>query len=81
MDNQARPGRNTAKRLTPSGESLRLSSVGLQFGFSILVGAAIGYGLDRLLGTTPWLMIILLGLGFAAGVLSVVRASRTGRNG
>lgn len=79
MNNQTGPGRGTAKRLVPNGESLRLSSVGLQFGFSVLVGAAIGYGLDRLLGTAPWLMIILLGLGFAAGVMNIVRATRTGR--
>ena len=79
MDDQARTKRNAAKRVTPDGESMRLSSVGLQFGFSVLVGAAIGYGLDRLLHTAPWLMLAFLVLGFVAGVLSAARAIRTGR--
>lgn len=34
----------------------------------IVVGFGIGYGLDVLLGTTPWLMIVFIVLGFAAGI-------------
>ena len=40
---------------------------------AVLVGAAIGYGLDMLLGTKPWLSLLFFLLGFAAGVLNVVR--------
>ena len=40
-----------------------------------LVGAAIGWLLDRWLGISPWGLIVFLLLGFAAGVLNVMRAA------
>jgi ATP synthase protein I len=46
-----------------------------EFVAAILVGLGLGWGVDQLFGTTPWGMIILLLLGFAAGVLNVVRAA------
>jgi ATP synthase protein I len=45
-----------------------------------LVGAAIGWALDKLLGITPWGLIVFLLLGFAAGVVNVVRAVSPGNN-
>lgn len=42
----------------------------------VLVGAAIGWGLDKLLGTSPWLLIVFLMLGFGAGINNVLRATR-----
>jgi ATP synthase protein I len=42
---------------------------------AIIVGAALGWGTDQLFGTAPWGMIILLLLGFAAGVVNVIRAT------
>ena len=41
----------------------------------VLVGAGLGWLLDRWLGTSPWGLIVLLLLGFAAGVLNVMRAA------
>jgi ATP synthase protein I len=41
----------------------------------VLVGAAIGWLLDRWLGISPWGMIVFLLLGFAAGVLNVMRTA------
>ncbi|HME28424.1 MAG TPA: AtpZ/AtpI family protein [Pseudolabrys sp.] len=41
----------------------------------VLVGAAIGWLLDRWLGTSPWGLTVFLLLGFAAGVLNVMRAA------
>jgi ATP synthase protein I len=41
----------------------------------VLVGAAIGWGLDKLFGISPWGLIVFLLLGFAAGVLNVMRAA------
>jgi ATP synthase protein I len=41
----------------------------------VLVGAAIGWVLDHWLGISPWGMIVFLLLGFAAGVLNVMRAA------
>jgi ATP synthase protein I len=46
----------------------------------VLIGAAIGWALDRVLGISPWGLIVFLLLGFVAGVVNVVRASRPERS-
>ena len=40
---------------------------------AVLVGGLIGYFLDQWLGTSPWLFLVFFFVGFAAGVLNVVR--------
>lgn len=40
------------------------------------VGFAMGYGLDILLGTKPWLMVVFLLLGFAAGVKAMIATAK-----
>ena len=67
----------TAHRPAPSGSAgygagFRLAS---EFVAGVLVGAAIGWGLDRFAGTSPWGLIGFLLLGFAAGVLNAVRVA------
>jgi ATP synthase protein I len=52
--------------------ALKLSS---EFVAGVLVGAGIGYLLDRFAGTAPWGMIVFLLLGFVAGVLNVLRSA------
>jgi ATP synthase protein I len=52
--------------------AFRLAS---EFVAGVIVGAALGWGLDRLAGTSPWGLIGFLLLGFAAGVLNVIRVS------
>ncbi|HVZ06162.1 AtpZ/AtpI family protein [Hyphomicrobium sp.] len=42
----------------------------------VVVGGGLGWALDRQFGTAPWLMIVLVILGFAAGLLNVVRAAQ-----
>jgi ATP synthase protein I len=41
----------------------------------VIVGGMIGWLIDRWLGSTPWAFIVFLLLGFAAGVLNVMRAA------
>jgi ATP synthase protein I len=41
----------------------------------VLLGAALGWLLDRWLGSSPWGLIGLVLLGFAGGVLNVMRAA------
>jgi ATP synthase protein I len=48
--------------------------VASEFVAGVIVGAGVGWGVDRLLGTSPWALIVFLLLGFAAGVLNVLRA-------
>jgi ATP synthase protein I len=38
-------------------------------------GAVIGYALDRLLGTSPWLLLVLLFLGIASAFRNIIRIS------
>ena len=47
-----------------------------EFVAAIIVGGAIGYGLDRWLGTTPWLFLAFFVLGLVAGVVNVTRGYR-----
>ena len=53
-------------------QAMRLSS---EFIAAIFVGAGLGYLVDTLAGSSPWGMIVLLFLGFGAGVLNVLRAA------
>ncbi len=57
---------------------------GMAVGFRVVVdlvagvvaGILIGYWLDRWLGTNPWLLIVFLFLGCAAGLLNVIRTAK-----
>ena len=48
--------------------------IGLELVVAVAVGLALGWGIDRWLGTRPWGMIVLFFLGVAAGMLNVYRA-------
>ena len=69
-----RPSENQGAKSDPSGlaRGLQLTA---EFVAGILVGAAIGWLMDRWLRTSPWGMIVWLLLGFAAGVRNLMRAA------
>ena len=54
-----------------------VGGVGLQVGIELVAGviggALIGYGLDKWLGTWPFLFLVLFFLGSAAGILNAYR--------
>ena len=54
------------------GRAFRMSA---EFVAGVLAGGGLGYLLDRVAGTSPWGLIVLLLLGFGAGVWNVMRAS------
>ena len=64
-----RPSRSGA---TDYGAAFRMAS---EFVAGVLVGAALGWALDWVAGTSPWGLIGFLLLGFAAGVVNVVRGA------
>jgi ATP synthase protein I len=72
-----------ASRQVESGSSSRSDPSAIARGFrlstelvgGVAVGAFIGWALDRWLGISPWGMIVFLLLGFAAGVINVMRAA------
>lgn len=43
---------------------------------AVAVGGLIGYFLDQWLHTGPWLMVVFGGLGFAGGILEIMRRFR-----
>ncbi len=56
------------------------SSLGLSVVLSIFIGLAIGIYLDRrVFNTTPWLTLIFLGLGIAAGYRNIGLAIKKSR--
>jgi ATP synthase protein I len=65
-------GRESAPTRPGMGGALRL---GADFVAGVVVGAALGWGFDRLFGTSPWGLIVFVLLGFGAGLLSVMRAA------
>jgi ATP synthase protein I len=60
-------------RVNAQGMSVALRVVS-EFVSGVIVGAGLGWLFDYWLGTSPWGMIILLLLGFVAGVLNVLRS-------
>jgi len=65
-----KPGRAETASMSAFGFAWR---VGLELISALVVGVAIGYMLDRWLGTRPWLLILFFILGSAAGLLNVFR--------
>jgi ATP synthase protein I len=63
---------NAQARASAMAMGFRLSS---ELVAGVLVGAALGWGFDRLLSTSPWGLIVFLLLGFTAGVINVMRAA------
>lgn len=55
---------------------LRLSTLGIEMGVALAIGMLIGWYLDRLFGTRPWLIIIFSIFGIAAGFRNLVRLAR-----
>jgi ATP synthase protein I len=64
----ARPSSN----MSGFARGFRLSS---ELVAGVVVGAVIGWSLDHWLGISPWGMIVFLLLGFAAGVVNVMRSA------
>lgn len=69
---EAAAERNAGETRKGFAVAMKLSS---EFISAIVVGAMLGYLLDHFAGTSPWGMIVLLLLGFVAGVLNVLRSA------
>jgi ATP synthase protein I len=72
----SKPAEHAAPRSQDSASGmargLRLST---ELVAGVIVGAAVGWVLDRLLGISPWGFIVFMLLGFAAGILNVMRSA------
>lgn len=70
-----KPPASEEERSATSGSVAQAMKLSSEFIAGIVVGALIGWFLDRFAGTSPWGLIVFLLLGFAAGTLNVLRAS------
>jgi ATP synthase protein I len=61
-----------AARASAMARGFRLSS---ELVAGVVVGAAIGWGIDRLLSTSPFGFIVFFLLGFVAGLINLVRTA------
>jgi ATP synthase protein I len=66
------PQKSTADTMRTIGA---LSTVGISIVLAIMIGAACGYYLDRWLGTGPWLFLLFVLFGIAAGITNVYRTA------
>jgi ATP synthase protein I len=83
LENRLRAARAREDEQTGRGPGRREPSPGIALGMrlaiefvaGVAVGAGLGFALDRWLGTAPWLMMVFLLLGGAAGVMNAYRAA------
>ncbi len=85
LDARLKKARNAAHPTGPEGTERGAAAAGpmtaalrisMEMVAALVVGGAIGWFLDGFLGTGPWLLLVFLVLGFAAGMLNAVRASQ-----
>jgi len=57
---------------TSSGLGMAMR-IGVELVAALLIGVGIGWGLDYLLGTGPWLLVVFFLLGSAAGMMNIYR--------
>ncbi len=71
---RGQPAREESSNRTRGVELGRAFRVGSELLAGLFVGALLGLGLDTAFGTKPWLLLVGIFFGFAAGVLNVSRA-------
>jgi len=62
-----------ANQNSPIGIAFRL---GVEMVSALIVGGLMGWGIDKLLGTKPWFMIIFFLFGAIAGMLNVIKTGK-----
>ena len=71
-----------ARRAPPPEAAARSAALGQGFKIAVELvagvgfGAVVGWALDRYFGSAPWFMIVFLLLGFAAGMMNVIRTAK-----
>jgi ATP synthase protein I len=59
------------KLFQKSTEFLRYSSLGLEMGIAVAIGLGIGWWLDKVFHTKPWLTLVFLLFGVVAGFKNI----------
>ncbi len=55
---------------------LSYAALGIEMGVALAIGMLIGWYLDHLFGTRPWLVIIFSLFGIAAGFRNIIQLAR-----
>jgi F0F1-type ATP synthase assembly protein I len=81
-EQMAEPGKATGSRGSRGSRSTGTSpaafaGVGLELAFLILLGLFVGQWIDKRLGTAPWLLILGVFAGAAAGFVNMYRILTT----
>ena len=72
-----RTSENIEKRGNSLGLAFRLST---ELVSGIVVGGAMGWSIDKWLGTQPWFLLIFFILGIAAGIINVIKTAKNMNN-
>lgn len=67
------PQLDPAARGAAMGQAFKIA---IELVVGVLFGGLVGWFLDGYFGSRPWLLIVFLVLGFAAGMMNVVRTAR-----
>ncbi len=73
---QARRGTSDDSSQEGSAAGLAMRAV-LELLVGLLVVMALGWAADKYFGTAPWIMLVAMPFGLAAGVMNVMRLSRS----
>jgi ATP synthase protein I len=82
MPSRASEGLTPAHDIRPDGrvgrayQAAKVSSVGIEMAVATVIGWGIGYYFDKELGTDPWLMLVGLLIGVAAGFRGLLRTAK-----
>ncbi|HUS98232.1 MAG TPA: AtpZ/AtpI family protein [Hyphomicrobiaceae bacterium] len=72
--NKAEPELNHGERGAAMGQAFKIA---IELVVGVVFGGLIGWGLDRFFSTSgPWFLILFLVLGFAAGMMNVIRTAQ-----
>ena len=56
------------------GKAYAIVAASIQFAVAVILMVFLGQWLDGTMGTAPWLMLLCLAVGFAAGLFSFLRS-------
>lgn len=71
----SQPGSSRGAPSSDPSALARALRASTEFVAGILVGGGLGWAIDKGLGTSPWGLIVFVMLGFAAGIVNVLRSA------
>ena len=80
LDNKLRGLRKNSAKSSSDNQAFKSAHIGwrmvLELVIGIIIGVILGFSLDSFLNTSPIFLIILIFLGFAAGVRTMIKTAK-----